>query len=248
MTSAPPRHLPAGAKVQLWFCYTMIPFMVLFFAGWVAIGHLLPPLAPSMTAVEVADFFDAHRDRLRICMMMCMVSTVFLMTYQAAIIAQIARIERDGPKVLTYTALMAGAGNIVSFTFPLMFWTVALFRVERAPELVQLASDFAWLQFLGMLSPYVPFPACVAIAGLMDKSANPVFPRWYCYYTIAATIAYLPAVMIVFFHEGWFAWNSVFGWWLPFADTFTWLALTFWLVRRGILAQAAAAPDEGAVA
>ena len=81
--------------------------------------------------------------------------------FQAALIGQIARIEGEGPKVLTYTALMAGAGNIVSFTFPLMFWTVALFRADRAPELVALANDLAWMPFLGMISPFIPLPFCV---------------------------------------------------------------------------------------
>ncbi len=223
---------------QLWSCYAIFPFMALFFLGWVAIGHLLPPLSPGMSAEELAAFFGEHRNRLRLCMMLCVISTAFLMPFQAVMIGQIARIEGDGPRVWTYTALMAAAGNIVSFTFPLMFWTVALFRVDRAPEIVSLANDFAWMPFLGMLSPFIPLPFCVAIAGLTDRSANPVFPRWYCYYTFASAIAYFPATLIVFFHEGWFAWNNIFGWWLPFADTFSWLTLTFWLLRRGILAQA----------
>ncbi len=241
MTAAALGAVRIRTQSQLWCCYAIIPFMLLFFAGWVAIGQLLPPLSPAMPAEEVAAFFDANRDRLRLCMILCMFSTAFLMLFQAALIGQIARIEGEGPKVLTYTALMAGAGNIVSFTFPLMFWTVALFRADRAPELVALASDLAWVPFLGMISPFIPLPFCVAIAGLIDRSANPVFPRWYCYFTLASAIMYFPAALIVFFQHGWFAWNSIFGWWLPFTDTFGWLSITFWLLRRGILAQSAEA-------
>jgi hypothetical protein len=234
-----PTSRQINTQAQLMCCYSVIPFMLLFFTGWVAIGHLLPPLSPNMPATEVAAYFDEHRNRLRLCMMLSMYSTVFLMPFTASIIGQIARIEREGPRVWTYTAIMAGAGNILSFTFPLMFWTVALFRADRAPELVSLANDFAWLPFLGMASPYVALPMCVALAGFGDSSPNPVFPRWYCYFTIVSTVAILPAALVIFFQEGWFAWNNIFGWWLPFADVFGWTLLTFWLVRKGILAQAA---------
>jgi hypothetical protein len=228
-----------GTQSQLWCCYSVFPFMLLFMTGWVLVGQLLPPLSPAMGADELAAFFDANRHRLRICMILCMYSTVFLIPFSAVMIAQIARIERDGPRVWTYAAIIAAAGNVLSFTFPLMFWTVALFRAERTPELVLLASDFAWLPFLGMASPYVALPLCVAIAGLLDRSPQPVFPRWYCYFTITSVIALFPAALIVFFQEGWFAWNGLFGWWLPFADVFGWTLLTFWLLRKGILAQAA---------
>lgn len=236
--SASPRY-GFSTQSQLWCCYSVFPFMILFMVGWVLIGRLLPPLSPAMSAVDLAAFFDENRDRLRLCMIVCMYSTVFLIPFSAAMIGQIARIEREGPKVWTYAAIIAAAGNILSFTFPLMFWTVALFRADRAPELVLLASDFAWLPFLGMASPYVALPLCVAIAGLLDRSEEPVFPRWYCYVTIASIIAILPAALIVFFESGWFAWNNLFGWWLPFTDVFGWTLLTFWLLRKGILAQAA---------
>jgi hypothetical protein len=239
MSTTPPRY-PFSIQSQLWCCYSVFPFMILFFAGWVLVGRLLPPLSPAMDAADLAAFFDANRDRLRLCMILCMYSTVFLIPFSAAIIGQISRIEREEPKVWTYTAVIAAAGNIVSFTFPLMFFTVALFRATRAPELVLLASDFAWLPFLGMASPYVGLPLAVAIAGLLDRSHDPVFPRWYCFFTIASTIAILPAALIVFFTSGWFAWNNIFGWWLPFADVFGWTLLTFWLLRRGLVAQAAA--------
>jgi hypothetical protein len=226
---------------QLWCCNCVFPFMLLFFIGWVWIGQLLPPPSPAMNADEVARLFDVNRDRLRLCMVLCMYSTVFLIPFSAAIIGQIARIEQNGPRVWTYAALIAAAGNVVSFTFPLMFWTVALFRPERAVSLVQLASDIAWLPFLGMASPYVALPLCVALAGLLDRSEQPAFPRWYCYLTLASVIAILPAALIVFFERGWFAWNGIFGWWLPFSDVFGWTILTYVLLRRAILSQADAA-------
>ena len=237
MSPAPP--YPA-IRSQLWCNNAVFPFMALFFLGWVAIARLLPPLSPAMGAGELTAWYGEHRNRLRLCMVLCLYSTAFLVPFMAAIVARIARIERDGPRVWTYAAVIAAAGNIVSFTFPLMFWTVALFRPERSAELVLLASDFAWLCFLGMASPYVALPVCMALAGLLDPSPRPVLPRWYCYFSLASTIAILPAALIVFFHDGWFAWNGIFGWWLPFSDVFGWTMLTWYVLRRSILADAEA--------
>jgi len=224
---------------QLWGCYSAIPFMLTFFAGWVLVARFLPPLDPAMPAEALAALFGEHGVRIRLGMFICMYSTLFLMPFSAVVCAQIARIEGDGPRVWTYTALMAAAGNILSFTFPLMFWNVAAFRAERAPELMVLMNDLAWLPFTGMAVPFVAMPPCVAIVGFLDRGPNPVFPRWFCYYSIVTTVAILPAALVPFFHSGWFAWNSLFGWWLPFADFFCWFLLLFVLLRRGILAQAA---------
>ncbi len=244
MNTATPPPLAAGLSIrsQLWACYTAIPFMLLFFVGWVLVTQFLPPLDPAMTQTEVATLFRDHGVRIRIGMLICMYSILFLMPFSALICAQIARIEGDGPRIWTYTAIMAAAGNILSFTFPIMFWNVAAFRAERAPELIMLMNDLAWLPWTGMAVPFVAMPPCVAIAGFMDRSAQPVFPRWFCYFTVATTVIILPAALVTLFPEGgWFAWNNLFGWWVPFADFFCWFLILFFLLRKGILQQAEAA-------
>lgn len=246
---SPPVDLARIARIrqsQLIALNSLFPFIAVFFLGWAVLGHLIPPPSPSLGGEEMARFLLGSRDRLIACMMLSMMSIAFLMPFSAAIIGQIARIEAEGPRVWTYAALMAAAGNVVSFTFPLMFLGVALFRPDRSPDLVLLASDLGFLPFLGMACPYIAFPICVAIAGLLDTSSEPAFPRWYCWFSIASTIAILPAPMLMFFHDGWFAWNNLFGWWLPFSDVFGWMMVTWWLVRRAINAQAATATAEAA--
>ncbi len=227
-----------SVKSQLWACYTAIPFMVIFFIGWVLVAQFLPPLSPAMAQEELAALFGEHGVRIRTGMLICLYSTLFLMPFSALICAQIARIEGNGPKVWTYTAIMAAAGNIVSFTFPIMFWNVAAFRADRAPELIMLMNDMAWIPWTGMAVPFIAMPPCVAIAGFLDRSATPIFPRWFCYFTIASTVILFPAAMVSFFpNGGWFAWNNLFGWWLPFADFFAWFLMLFILLRKAILRQ-----------
>jgi hypothetical protein len=234
-SSAP---LSMATRSQLWACYAAIPFMLLFFIGWVFVAQFLPPLNPAMSAQELATLFSEHGVRIRLGMLVCLYSVLFLMPFTALICVQIARIEGNGPKVWTYTGMLAAAGNILSFTFPIMFWNVAAFRADRAPELVMLMNDMAWLPWTGMTVPFVAIPPCVAIAGFMDRNVKPVFPRWFCYFTIATTVIILPAAMVTFFPQGgWFAWNNLFGWWVPFADFFLWFLILFVLLRKGILNQ-----------
>jgi len=212
--------------------------MLLFTIGWVVVGGMLPPMAPSMTPDEVVTFFDDNRVRLRLCMMIVMYANLFLIPFSAVIVAQVARVEGSSPRVWTYTALIGAIGNIIAFILPLMFWNVALFRAERAPELIYLMNDLAWIPFTTLTVPFVALPGAVAIAGLLDRSPQPAFPRWYCYYTIVSTIAVLPAAMVPFFIDGWFAWNNVFAWWLVMIDFFSWFSVTYVVLRKAILAQA----------
>ena len=235
-----------NTQSQLWCVYCGVAFMATFFFGWVLVARFLPPLDPAMPAAQVAALFDERSVAIRLGMFICMWSCLFQMPFLAVIVGQIARIEGDNPRVWTYTALMAAAGNILSFTIPLMFWNVAAFRADRAPELVVLMNDMAWLPFTGMAVPFIAMPPCVAIASFIDRAKNPIFPRWYGYYSIATTVVILPAGLVPFFQSGWFAWNNAFGWWVPFADFFGWFTITVWLLRKGILAQAAEAVERAA--
>ena len=166
-----------------------------------------------------------------------MFSTAFLLVFQAALIAQIGRIERGRPKVWTYAALMAGAGNVVSFTFPLMFWTAALFRAERPPEILALANDMAWLPFLGMVSPFVPRPFCVAIAGLSDEAADPVFPRWVAHFNIAIAALMIPSAFSLLCKTGPLAWDGSLSFTLRLGTYAVYVAVMFLVLLRVVSRQ-----------
>ena len=220
---------------QFWCCYCVIPFMGLFFIGWVLVARFMPPLDPALSAETVASLFREHSVSIRLGMLVCMLSVLFLIPFCALIAAIVAGIEGAATRVWTYTVIIASGGNIVGFTFPLMFWNVAAFRFDRSPELIVLLNDLAWLPFTGMAVPFIALLPCVAIAGFLDQSERPVFPRWFSYYTLLAMAGLLPAVLVTFFQSGWFAWNGLFGGWLPFADFFMWFVMLFIFIRRHLV-------------
>ena len=111
--------------------------------------------------------------------------------------------------------LLGGAGLMVLTFYPAIWWLVAAFRPERAPDLIHLLNDMGWLQFIGGVSMYDAMPLAMIIATLCDKSPNPVFPRWFAFYNIWTMVVVFPDMLLFFFHTGPFAWNGLFGFWLP---------------------------------
>jgi hypothetical protein len=105
-----------------------------------------------------------------------------------------------------------------------------------------LVNDLAWVPFVGMTVPFLMMPLSVAAAGLLDVRAEPVFPRWACYYSLAASAIVMPSGLITFFRSGPLAWNGVLGWWVPVTDFFIWYVVMFFLLRSAIRREAA---DEG---
>lgn len=79
--------------------------------------------------------------------------------------------------------------------------------------------------------------AAVGVAILRDRRAEPVLPRWLGYLGLWAAVLYMPSCLALFFHEGPFAWNGIFTFWLAAAAFVIWnLTLIVQidrLIRRG---------------
>jgi hypothetical protein len=61
-----------------------------------------------------------------------------------------------------------------------------------------------------------------ALAGLHDKSATPLFPRWLCFITIFCGLSFAPATLTGILKTGPFAWDGFLSFYFPY---FCWL---FW--------------------
>lgn len=225
------------AKSQLLACYSGFIFMILWTIGWYLIGQFIPPHDPAWSAAQVAAHYQHYLVRIRLGLLISLWSAAFLMPFAAMISAQMARIEGRYP-VWSYTVLGIGAGNVLTFTFPVMFWATAAFRPDRSADLVQLLNDLGWVPFVGMTSPFLLLPVAIAIVGFLDESEEPVFPRWACFYNLGSALLLLPGGLITFFQTGPFALNGVMGFWLPVVDFFTWFIVIFFLLRKAVNRQA----------
>jgi hypothetical protein len=71
-----------------------------------------------------------------------------------------------------------------------------------------------------------------AAAILTDKSAIPVFERWIGWVNVATAVLSLPALTVIFFKYGPWAWNGLFGLWIPAVAFGLWMmSMTYSLLK-----------------
>jgi hypothetical protein len=214
-------------------------FMLMLTIGWVLLGGYFPPHSPTATGIEMTSFYQSNPIRIRLGLLFSMWGTAALLPFSAVIAAQMVRIEGTFP-VWSYTQLAAGAGTVLTLAFPFLFWAVAAFRPDRGADLILLLDDLAWIPFAAMTVPFLMIPICVAIVGFMDTSEHPVFPRWACYFNLWADFLILPGGLAIFFKTGPFAWNGLFGIYIPLITFGIWFGVMTFLLTRAINRQALA--------
>ncbi len=103
---------------------------------------------------------------------------------------------------------------VLNFFVP-FFLAVATVRAGRSDELVQLAGDLSFLQFMGGIPMFLMTWIIIAVASLAAPRDRAVIPRWFGYVSLWCAILYLPELLVFFFTTGPFAWDGLVGFWIP---------------------------------
>jgi hypothetical protein len=220
-------------------------FVVLFGLGFL-LAHFVPPPSPSLSAPEIAREYGENRLGVKTGVMLAMTGAGFYLPFTAVVAMQLRRIE--GPySPWAYTQLASGAALVTLFIIPFMGMQTAVYRDDRTDdEVVRAFSDFGWMAFAGTIPPPTVQLLTVAAVVLSNRSAREIFPRWVGYLNLFVAATFLPAAVLVFFHDGPLAWNGVFTWWLPAATYFGWIVVMLPMLLKAIKSQeqelSAAAP------
>ena len=223
----------AKSRTQMFGAWCAIGYLAVLFVGWGAVAGFLPPTAPSAGAGQIAALYNGDYTRIRIGMLLVMLAALVFIPFAAVMAQFIARIEGT-PGVLTYTFLLGAAGNMVLTFYTAVWWLTAAFRPDRGAELIYLMNDMAWLQFLGGVTMYLAMPLSVMVASLCDKSAHPVFPRWCGYANGWMALTIVPDQLLFFFKKGPFAWNGLFGIWIPVVLFSAFFIINFIALRQAV--------------
>lgn len=223
ISAAPQR--PRGLTVQRACAGAGLLFIGTMAVGFVVVSMMIPPPPPGDQATQTADFFLGSANRIRFGLIISQFSAALLVPLAAVIALQMRRIEGRSP-ALSLIQFASGVLLSLEFIYLIFFWQAAVFRTDRAPELVQLLNDMAWIPYLGLSSTVVMQAVSFGIAVLMDKRASPVFPRWFGYFQIWAALLFTPGSFNVYFHDGPLAWNGVIALYLPIAVYFLWTVVT----------------------
>ncbi len=201
--------------------------------GFILLARFIPTPSPSESAQQTADFMIGHRAMIRWGLILCMFSAGLLIPFAAAISTQMRRIEGRYP-ILAMIQFGAGAIFALEFIYLIFFWQTATFRPDRAPELIQLLNDMAWIPFVGLTSTAALQVACFGIAILLDRRPTPLFPRWLGYYNLWVALMFTPGTFNVFFHNGPLAWNGIVAWYIPLAVFATWAIINPIFLSRAV--------------
>jgi hypothetical protein len=206
-------------------------FLVLYVVAFIGVAQFVPPPAPSLSADEVAALFSENRFRIRTGMVLSLVFSTFLFPFFAVISVHIARIEGGRP-ILALVQFGGATLLVVYFQLCSMLWIVATFRDDLGAESVRMLFDFGWLAFVMIFPAYVFQLGCVAVASLLDRSPNPVWPRWAGYLNLWIGLSGAGGGLAVFFKTGPFAWNGMVGFYLPVVAFVIWLCVMTHLMLR----------------
>lgn len=211
-------------------------FLGLFGLGYWVCARYLPPHSPDASAEAIAAIFQSQASMIRVGQVLLQIASAFTVPFAAVISIQLMRIEGRQP-VLAYSQLGSGIVAAVFLLLPTLIWCAVAFRPERSPELTQFGNDLAWIIFLMTFAPACVQLLMIGLAILGDKSKTPVFPRWSGYLNLWVSVSFLPAGLIPFFKTGPFAWDGVFGFWVPAVAFFAWIIVMTMLLLQTIKKQ-----------
>lgn len=222
-----------GAKTLKLCAWSGVACIVLMALGFAVIAGFIPPPSPNDSVLQTARLFIEHKDAIRIGMILSMISSALLMPFAVSITVQMRRIE--GPhSPLAFVQLGLGSIFVLEFIYLIFFWQVATFRADRAPEIIQLLNDMAWIPFVGLSSTLILQSAVFGWVILTDRRERPILPRWLGYFNIFAALMFVPGTFNVFFKTGPFAWDGLFAFYIPVAVFVVWLMLNSWFLVKAV--------------
>jgi hypothetical protein len=205
---------------------------------WISAFFLFPgfvhPMSPTMSADQVAAFYrDPHNlPRVRYSMILFNWFCVGLIPILMLLVMQMRRMAHRTP-ILSYCMLACAAGGPAIFLIANLFWLLAAFRPERAPELTQMFNDLAWVTFTIQVPYLIAQSVLLALAIYWDRQSRPVFKPWVAHFNLVVAAALAPAAFTGLTLSGPMAWNGVLPFWLKN------IAIAVWIVVMGVvLAQA----------
>jgi hypothetical protein len=209
--------------------------VLLFFAGFLIAGFLPLP-GPGMTMAQVATMYQTGGTRILAGMVVMMASGMFMAPTVGVISQQMDRIP-GVPSALSYAQIAAGACGIMFFFLGPILFMVTAYRPERPAEITYMLNDASWIVTVLPWPPAFMENVVIGVAILFDKGPAKVFPRWVGWMNFFVALGFLPGTGLLFVTQGPFAWNSLYGFWVPGSVFGVWFMVMTWALLKAIGAE-----------
>lgn len=213
-----------------WSGFVYIAFLMV---GIWPLARFFPSQPPTWDAARIADVYRDHLGALRLGMVLVLIGAMFYVPWTAVLAKLISGVEGQ-VGVLTLCQVIAGTTNVLLTAYPAGWWLTAAFREDRPEDLVLLLNDIAWLQFLGVIAPFYFVVLSLICASFADSDPGPLIPRWVGWFNVFFMLDLIPLSFIFFFKSGPFAWNGIFGFYLPFVTFWVWFFVMTYTIRRAL--------------
>jgi hypothetical protein len=232
----PARMNRSAQLIITWTGFLMLG-MILF--GMLFGRYLFPWTAPHDSAEKVAQIYSEHADRIRISLVFVLCGFGLIAAWGACLAAQTRRKEGLFP-VLTYCQIASMAVGSALLMAQSCLWATAAFRPgETSPAITQALNDAGYIMLLSTWMPFATWAWALGLSILLDRSDNPVYPRWAGWLSIWAGLLDIPGNTVWFFKEGAFGWQGAICLYTPIGAFGIWVAtftvLTLQNVRGGLV-------------
>jgi hypothetical protein len=154
------------------FCIWCGPLFVLFFGvGWLVAGFVPPPSAADGPA-RVAAFYRAHRDGLRLGMLLAQIGAGCAIPFIVVLSRHIDRYI-PGSAVLARIQSMAGTLLLFGLFVPIVAIATATDLQGHSPELLLVLNDFAFTMIIWAFVPATVEALAIGCAVLKHRSDSP---------------------------------------------------------------------------
>lgn len=195
-------------------------FLVTYFGFWGLMGFCVPPLAPSLTADQVATIFRENANQIRTGMVGAMTFAPAYMAWGLGISKLIETLEGEN-RVLSVLQLWGAGLTVIPVYMCCIFILAGTYRVESlAPETIQLLYDMSWLTISVSYSVTSMQMLAMGVAFLHDPRSDPLIPKWLCWYSIWGGMMFIAEDAMPFFHTGPFARNGLLNFWVEYGIYF----------------------------
>jgi hypothetical protein len=183
---------------------------------------MLPPLHPSWSAAQVAEYYRTRQDMILAGAICLQCGFTALMFFFMSLAVFIRKIEGTG-RLWTYTYLGGSVVANVQAVLAYAFFTANALRASRPDDLFLLMNDLSTLLLMAIVAPAWLQFGIMGFAILGDRRSAPVFPRWVGYLNLFAAAGSLPSAFVGYFIHGPFAWNGLIGFWISAAVFGIWM-------------------------
>lgn len=210
-------------------------FLTMFLICWGMLGYNIPPIPASWTADQMAEHFRAHYNETRAGMAGAMLFGVLYLPWTLAITKVMQWINPEKNDVWSTLQMWGGGLTVVPLVTSSVFWLTASYRPDvLEPKILQMLYDQGWL-LIDMFYAITTIPmVAVGVAGLSDRRASPLYPKWACWFSIWAGISFLFELLMPFFKDGLFSRQGWLNFWVEFLVWFLYILIISWYTWKAV--------------